>query len=511
MNLELTMANAVTERSAPEPRTPSTDKSSSAVPWKALLPVVVAGAIALFPAPEGLAPHAWYFFAIFAGVIVGLMLEPLPGAAIGLIGVVLVTVLAPYVLFGPADLAKAGFKPANAGLSWALSGFANTTVWLIFAAFMFALGYEKSGLGRRIALVLVQRMGRRTLTLGYAVAIADLLLAPFTPSNTARSGGTVYPVIRNLPALYDSKPNDPSSRRIGGYLMWVAIATTTITSSMFVTGMAPNLLAVEMVNKTAGVAISWTDWFVAFAPVGIVLLVVLPLLVYYVYPPEVKSGEEVPRWAKAELGKLGALTLREIQLAVLVLLALALWIFGNNFINATTVAMAVIALMVLLRVVSWDDILANKAAWNTLVWFATLVALADGLNKVGFVKWFADTVGAHMAGFSPTLAMLVLVAVFFFTHYLFASITAHVTALLPVMLAVGMGVPGMDMRTYALLLVLSLGIMGILTPYATGPSPVYYGSGYLPAKDYWRLGAIFGILFFVALIVIGVPWIAMLG
>jgi len=127
------------------------------------------------------------------------------------------------------------------------------------------------------------------------------------------------------------------------------------------------------------------------------------------------------------------------------------------------------------------------------------------------VKWFADTVGAQMAGFSPMMAMLLLVAVFYFTHYLFASITAHVTAMLPVMLAVGMGVPGMDMRMFALLLVMTLGIMGILTPYATGPSPVYYGSGYIPAKDYWRLGAIFGVLFFVALIVIAVPWLAMIG
>jgi len=478
--------------------------------WKALAPVLVAVAVAIIPAPEGLAQFAWYFFAIFAGVIVGLMLEPLPGAAIGLIGVVLVTLLAPYVLFAPAELAKPGFKAANASLTWALSGFANTTVWLIFAAFMFALGYEKTGLGRRIALALVKLMGKRTLTLGYAVTLADALLAPFTPSNTARSGGTVFPVIRNLPALYQSEPNDPSSRRIGGYLMWVAIAATCITSSMFVTALAPNLLAIEMVNKTAKVAISWTDWFVAFAPVGIVLLLVLPLVVYFVYPPQIKSGDEVPNWAKTELTKLGGLTLREIELGVLVLLALALWIFGGDYINATTVAIGVIALMVILRVVSWDDILANKQAWNTLVWFATLVALADGLNRVGFVKWFADTVGAHMTGFSPTMAMLVLVAVFFFTHYLFASITAHVTAMLPVMLAVGMGVPGMDVRLFAMLLMFTLGIMGILTPYATGPSPVYYGSGYIPTKDYWRLGAIFGVLFIAALLLIGVPWMMMM-
>jgi L-tartrate/succinate antiporter len=174
------------------------------------------------------------------------------------------------------------------------------------------------------------------------------------------------------------------------------------------------------------------------------------------------------------------------------------------------VALVVIALMLVLNVVSWEDIVRNAPAWNTLAWFATLVALADGLNRVGFVKWFADAVGAHMGGFSPFTAMILLVLVFYFTHYLFASITAHVTALLPVMLGVGASIPGIDMREYALLLCLTLGIMGVLTPFATGPSPVYYGSGYLPARDYWRLGAIFGVLFIAMLIVVAVPWLAVI-
>ena len=200
-----------------------------------------------------------------------------------------------------------------------------------------------------------------------------------------------------------------------------------------------------------------------------------------------------------------------MTLGALVVLALGLWIFGGDAINATTVALVVIALMLVTKVVSWDDIVKNSAAWNTLAWFATLVALADGLNKVGFVKWFADMVGAHMAGFSPFTAMILLVLVFYFTHYLFASITAHVTALLPVMLAVGMSIPGINMPEFALLLCLTLGIMGVLTPFATGPSPVYYGSGYLPSKDYWRLGAIFGVLFIVVLVVVAVPWLALIG
>ena len=235
-------------------------------------------------------------------------------------------------------------------------------------------------------------------------------------------------MIRNLPPLYDSKPNDPSARRIGSYLMWTAIATTCVTSSMFLTALAPNLLAIELIRKTVNVEIGWMQWFLAFAPAGIVLLLAVPALAYLLYPPEVKEGSEVPAWAAGELRQMGPLTGREVVLGLLVLLALALWIFGEDFLNATTAALVVIALMLITRVVSWDDMLANKQAWNTLAWFATLVALADGLSRTGFVKWFAETIAAHMGGFSPTAAAIVLVLVFFFTHYMFASVTAHATA-----------------------------------------------------------------------------------
>jgi L-tartrate/succinate antiporter len=473
--------------------------------WKAVAPVIVAILIAFIPAPAGLAQHAWYYFAIFAGVIVALMLEPIPGAAIGLIGVTLVALLCEWVFFSPEQLAKPGFKPGTTALNWALSGFANATVWLIFGAFMFALGYEKTGLGRRIALLLVRALGRRTLTLGYAVMAADLVLAPFTPSNTARSGGTIFPVIRNLPPLYDSWPNDPSARRIGSYIMWTAIATTCVTSSMFLTALAPNLLAAEIIRKTVHVELNWMEWFLAFAPAGVIMLLAVPLLTYVLYPPEVKQGDEVPAWAARTLNEMGPVTGREIVLGVLVTIALLLWIFGGELVNPTTAALMVIVLMLVTKVVTWDDMLANKQAWNTYAWFATLVALADGLSKTGFVKWFADVMASHMSGVSPTMATVILVLVFFVSHYLFASVTAHATAMLPVMLTVGSTVPGLPMEAFALILALTLGIMGIITPYGTGPSPVYFGSGYLPAGDYWRLGAIFGAIYLVLYLLISVP------
>ncbi len=474
------------------------------------LPIIVAVLLLFVPVPEGLPPYAWHYFAIFVGVIVGLIFEPLPGAVIGITGVVVIALCSQWLLFSPVQMAAPGFKMAGASFKWAVSGFGNSTVWLIFGAFMFAAGYDKTQFGRRLALILVKYLGRRSLTLGYAITFADLLLAPLTPSNTARSGGTIYPIIANLPPLYGSKPNDPSARKIGSYLMWVAITAACITSSMFLSALAPNLLALALVKSIVGINISWGTWFIAFLPLGILLILAMPLLAYWFYPPEVKVNNEVPLWAARELEKLGKLSRNEILLLVFVCFALMMWIFAADWIEPSLAALLVIVLMLWTGVLSWSDITNNKAAWNTFVWFATLVALADGLSSTGFIAWLGKEGGALMSGISPGMATIVLLLAFYLLHYLFASTTAHTTALLPAMLTIASTIPGMNMEVFVLLMVTSLGVMGIITPYGTGPSPIYYGSGYLPTKDYWRLGTIFGAIFLAALLLIGYPWMSMM-
>ena len=329
------------------PQEPVTPVSAPPVTSKQLRkwigPVALGLILLVIPAPSGLSATAWHYFALFAAVIAGLITEPLPGAAIGLIGV---TIAAALLLVGknPAEATK-----------WALSGFSNDAVWLIFAANMFALGYEATGLGRRVALLLVRTLGRRTLGLGYAIALSDLCLAPVMPSNTARSGGTVYPIVKNIPPLYGSFPNN-NPRRIGGYLLWTGFATTCVTSSMFLTALAPNLLAVEIARKVAHVDISWGTWALGFLPVGIPLFAATPLLAYFLYPPEIKRGDEVARWAGGELITMGRITRSEATMALLAVAALVGWIEGGRWISPVTVALAVISLMLLARVVSWNDI-----------------------------------------------------------------------------------------------------------------------------------------------------------
>jgi len=476
--------------------------------WRVAVPIAIAVVLALLPPPPGLSQHAWYYFALFSGVIAALVTEPIPNPAVGLVGLTLAAALSRFVLFSPEDLAKPGFNVVSQSVNWALSGFASTTVWLVGGAFMFALGYEKTGLGRRIALLLVRALGKRTLTLGYATTFADMILAPFTPSNTARGAGIIFPVVNNLPGLYDSRPYELSARKIGGYIMWTTFAADCVTSTLFMTACAPNFLAREFIDRIAHVSISYGDWMRASLPFALPLLLALPLLTYWIFPPEIKRSPEASNWARCELETMGGITWRETALGVLVLFAIALWIFGGNLIDPTLAAFLVMSLMLVLRVVTWGDMARNEAAWTTIVLLATLVTLADGLSRAGFVKWFADYTAVHVGGLPPMLILMSLVAIYFVAHYMFASLTAHTTAMMPMMLAAGLAIPGLSPATLAIGLAMTTGIMGILTPYATGAALPYYNCGYITPAQFWRLGAIFGLIFIAALLGVGIPLLA---
>jgi len=467
--------------------------------WKTLVPVAIGAAIAIAPVPDGLSAHAWRYFALFVAVIAGIITEPIPPAILGLAGVI-VAAAAGLVRDMPAQSAQ-----------WALSGFGNTTVWLIFAGYMFTLGYTRTGLGKRIALHLVRLLGHRTLGLGYAVTFADLLLAPVTASATARSAGTVYPIVRQIPELYDSHPYDRTARRIGAYVLYTAMAASFITSSMFVTALAPNTLALSVIRQTTGDTVSWLDWFVGFAPVGISLLLVTPWLIYTIYPPDIRLAPEAPRWAREQLAAMGPMSTQEITLVVLVCFALAFWIVATNIVDPAVSAMFVVLLMVVCGVVTWDEVIGYAQAWNVLIWFATLVTLAGGLVEVGFIQWMARTLAPHFQQLGPYTAIVAVVSAYYFLHYFFASITAHSASMLPVFLGVAIMIPGVAPKHWGLLLSYPLGLMGVLTTYTGGMNPIYYGSGYISRRAFWSLGVVLGVFYLVVYLAIAVPWLSFRG
>ncbi|MEM2082792.1 MAG: DASS family sodium-coupled anion symporter, partial [Candidatus Bathyarchaeia archaeon] len=331
----------------------------------AIIPIVVFLALWAIPAPSGVAPKAWLLFAIFVAVIAGLILRPLPMSAVVLIGVVA------SALSGALTIGEA------------LAGFADTTVWLIVSAYLFARAFLKTRLGERIAWIFIRAIGKRTLTLGYALSLTDLVIAPGTPSNTARAGGVLFPIIRSIAKAYDSEPG-PTAKRIGNFLMFNEYQTTLVTGAMFMTGMAANPLLVSLAKQALKVEISWAMWFLGAIVPGFVAFFLVPLLVYFLTKPEIKESPEAPRLAEKNLKEMGPLKREEKILIFVFILALALWILSETLkINATTTALLGAALMVITGVLNWQDVIGERSAWDALVWFGGLVGMAAGLASTG--------------------------------------------------------------------------------------------------------------------------------
>jgi DASS family divalent anion:Na+ symporter len=458
--------------------------------WAIVLSIAVM--IWLIPHPEGVSADAWRLLAIFAATIIGLIVQPLP--------------LGAMVILAVTSVALLGIVPART----VLTGFANGTVWLIVSAFLLARTFIVTGLGRRIAFLLIRLFGRRTLGLAYALAAADLALAPATPSNTARAGGILYPIVRSLAVALGSEPGD-TARKVGAYLIKTEYQVTIITSAMFMTAMAANPLLVELAAQTSDVHLTWGSWALGAILPGLISLAVVPWMLYKIYPPEIKETPAAAQLAQEELEKMGPMTRGEKILLTVFVAILILWATSQlHGIYATTVALVGLSCLLVTNVLSWGDVLGEKGAWDALVWFGGLVMMAGQLNALGLVGWFADEVSGRVSSWPWLVALTALAAIYFYVHYAFASMTAHVTALFPAFLAVAIAA-GAPPYLAALIFAYSSNLNGSLTHYATGPSPIYYGSGYIELPTWWKLGLVVSIVNITIWTVVGFPYWKALG
>lgn len=459
---------------------------------RGLVVCAVGAAIWFSPVPDGLKPAAWKLLAIFVATILGFILQPLP---IGSLAFVSVTFTALTGVLKPSE---------------ALSGFSNGTIWLIVSAFLFAKGFIKTGLGRRIAYMLIRFMGDSTLKLGYTLVISDFIISPATPSNTARAGGILFPIVKSLSVAFNSEPG-PSARRVGAYLVQTAYQGNTITSAMFMTAMAGNPLAAELAAKTLNIEISWGLWATAAIVPGILSLIVVPYFLYRFYPPEITHTPEAKALAAKELEQMGKMSAAEKIVAAVFVGALLLWSTSQyTKLDATVVAMVAVSIMMLTRVLTWPDVLEEKGAWDTLIWMGALIGLAGFLSKLGFIPWFAKVVGASMAGIPWMQAFILLLVIYMYSHYGFASLAAHITAMYAAFASVAVAA-GAPAYLVALALAFMSNLCMSLTHYAAGPAPIYFGSGYVDQGTWWKIGFIVSVINMVIWVGIGSFWWKVLG
>ena len=458
----------------------------------------VAPAVALWflcPHPAGVTSQAWALFSVFVSAVAGLVLRPLPSGAWALV----------CLTFTVAS----GILPFQA----AFQAFTSDVIWLIVLAFFFARSFVNTGLSERVANTFIQLLGKSTLSLSYGLVLSEALLAPAMPSTTARAGGVYLPIIRGVAEQNDSRPG-PTSRRLGAFLIQAQLQASAHSSAMFMTAAAQNMLSLKLAGE-AGVVLAgpWLLWFKASCVPALVGLLATPLLVYYLYPPEIKETPEAPAEAARTLEKMGPLSGTEKLFCGSMGLTVFLWIFGDKFgVSSVVAAMIGLSLQLVVGAVAWKDCLAETPAWDTLLWFAVLIGMSSQLNALGFIPWIASTVNAQLAALSLGWgqAFLLLHAIFFAVHYLYASQTAQVasltTAVLGMMLAAG--APPV---LCALSMAFHPNLFGGLSHYASGQAASYFGSGYCDVADGMRVGGIMGVFNFLVYAVVGGLWWKAIG
>lgn len=451
--------------------------------------------IYLIPTPAGVTVKAWNLLAVFVATIVGIITNPLPLGAVAMIGL--------------GVSMTAGILPFSA----AFSAFSSEIPWLIALAFFLARGFIKTGLGNRIAYQIVSLFGKSTLGLTYSLVFSEALLAPAIPSLAARAGGIFLPLAKALCVACGSDPANGTEKKMGAYVMTTMFQTSTISSGMFITAMAANPLSVNLAASITGITISWAQWAIGALVPGLVCLILTPLILYVLYPPEVKESPEAPAKAKEELAALGPMSLDEKIMAGALTLTVGLWVFGSKFgIGSVAAALCGLTILLVSGVITWKECLAEGPAWDTLVWFAALIAMAGYLNTFGLIPAFSAGVVNVVSGLGLAWqpAFVIITLVYFYSHYMFASGAAHIGAMYSAFLSVliACGAPPL---VSALVLGILSNVMGCTTHYGIGSAPPFFGAGYVPLATWWKIGFGMSIVYITCFLGIGFPWWKILG
>ena len=478
------------------------------------LPAAVAVAIALIiwfviPVPAGVTANAWHLLALFVATIAAIIGKAMPIGALSIVAIALVAVT------GVTNATPGG------AIADALSSFANPLIWLIGVSIMISRGIIKTGLGARIGYLCIAVWGKKTIGIAYSLALSELILAPVTPSNTARGGGIIHPIMRAIAGSYDSDPEHGTQGRMGRFLALANYHANPITSAMFITATAPNPLIVKLIADTTGAQISltWGTWALAMLLPGLVALALMPLVVYWLNPPEIKSTPNAAQFARDRLREMGPITRGELIMlgvfGVLLLLwaGIPAWIFGPAAaVDPTTTAFIGLSLCLVTGVLTWDDVIKEKSAWDTIVWFGALVMMATFLNKLGLIGWFAKSMetGIGHLGLGWMGASALLMLTYLYAHYAFASTTAHITAMFAAFYGAGLAL-GAPALPFGLMMAAASNIMMTLTHYATGTSPVVFGSGYVTLGQWWKTGFIMSVVLILIWLVVGGAWWKALG
>ena len=410
------------------------------------------------------------------------------------------------VFLGICAVALSGIVPVGT----ALAGYSDPVVWLVLAAFFISRGMIKTGLGRRIALHFIRILGRTSLGLAYALTSTEMVLATIIPSTGARSGGIIFPIGKSLAETYDSRPG-PTARRLGAFLMPLLYNSNVVVCAMFLTGQASNALIASFARDAADINLTYTNWATGAIVPGLLSFALVPLLIYRMYPPEVKRTPAAAEHAIAELERMGSMSRAEKIMSGVFVMCLLLWLTkALHPIDYVTVALLGVAVLLVTKVLTWTDLLEEDRGWDVYFWYGGIVQLARMLSESGVTQWFARFTASFIEGWPWWTALIVLSLIYFYAHYGFASITAHATAMFVPFLTVCIALGAPPLLTVLVLAYLA-NLSASLTHYGTTPAPIYFGADYVSQREWWRIGFAVSVVNLLIWGTLGPIWWKLLG
>ncbi|KAI8074293.1 Sodium/sulfate symporter [Gilbertella persicaria] len=403
-----------------------------------------------------------------------------------------------------------------------LEGFSSSVVWLIFAAFHLGKAVEVTGLGKRISLFMIRSFGNRIIGLAYAVLISELFLAPFVPSNTARGGGIVLPVVQSIATSLGSLPSQ--NPKIGGFLMLVGAHANLLSASMYLTGMAPNPIVLAKANLLyPELQFNFMTWITGSCVPALVCAALLPLLLAWscgIFKQKAQeeeegqqmkiNGEDVINHASKQLAEMGSMSHKELQLCMVLFACLILWITsGYTFIDATLVALIGIVALLHMGTICWKDVSNNTNAWETLFWLGGFVTMANQLSESGASQFLGHQISSAITHLKLPPVPALSIA-YFLTTFMFSSLSAHTVAFVATFLDASHAL-GANPMIMTCLLAYFGALGGCMTNFSTGSSAMYFAPGYVKRSTWFIVGFQLTLFYLVIYFTVGMGWWKVLG
>lgn len=373
-------------------------------------------------------------------------------------------------------------------LKMALSGFSNSAVILVAGALFIAAAMQATNLHKRMALLILSKVGSKTKNVLIGAILVSFVLALFVPSATAR-GGALVPILLGMVAAFGMA----KTSKLGALLIITAVQSISIWNVGIKTSAAQNMVALGFIEQAFGETISWGQWFMYAAPWSIIMSILLYFIMLKVIPPEANEIKNGQAMVKKQLGELGKLQPAEIRLIIISLLLLLFWSTEDivHPIDTTTITLIAVAIMLTpkIGVFTWKEA-ERTVPWGTIIVFAVGISLGSVLLSTGAATWLADGFFS-LLGLEgmPILGLVALLAAFnIIIHLGFASATSLASALIPIFIALATTMNG-DFNTIGLVIIQQFVIsFGFLLPVNAPQNMLGYGTGTFTVKDFLKSG-----------------------